>query len=85
MTVRVVPEFIPELPRYFGAQIRAKLAEAGPPDAEGRVTLDLAFESLEAARERLLGLGRAVEVLEPLPLRRSLADFAAQIVALYKG
>ncbi len=85
VTVRVVPEFIPELPRYFGAQIRAKLAEAGPPDAEGRITLELAFESLEAARERLLGLGRVVEVLEPLPLRRGLADFAAQIVALYKG
>jgi predicted DNA-binding transcriptional regulator YafY len=33
--------------------------------------------------ERLLGFGRAVEVLEPLPLRRSLLDFAEQIIALY--
>ena len=36
------------------------------------------------ARSRLLGLGRAVEVLEPEPLRRSLIDFAEQIVGFYK-
>jgi predicted DNA-binding transcriptional regulator YafY len=47
------------------------------------VTLDLAFESLEAARSRLLSLGAAVEVLAPAALRDSLLDFATQIVALY--
>jgi hypothetical protein len=38
-----------------------------------------------AARDRLLGFGRAIEVLAPEPLRLSLVDFARQIVDLYAG
>jgi predicted DNA-binding transcriptional regulator YafY len=53
------------------------------PDAEGRIILTLPFETLEDARSRILGWGRAVEVLEPSALRLSVADYAAQIVALY--
>jgi predicted DNA-binding transcriptional regulator YafY len=48
------------------------------------VTLDLPFESFVTARTRLLGLGRAVEVLAPEPLRKSLVDFAGQIVGFYQ-
>jgi predicted DNA-binding transcriptional regulator YafY len=81
--VRVAPAFIPALPRYFGSQIHARLAEAGPPDFEGWIELTLSFESFAAARERILGFGRGVEVLQPLPLRRSILDFAEQIVDLY--
>ena len=55
----------------------------GPPDAAGWLTLQLAFESLEAARTRILGFGRGVEVLAPYALRRSIQDYAEQIVALY--
>jgi predicted DNA-binding transcriptional regulator YafY len=82
-TVRVAPGFVPELPRYFGSSIHAKVAGAGPPDAEGWITLELCFESFEAARDRILGFGRGVEVLKPHPLRRSVLDYAQQIVALY--
>lgn len=81
--VRVAPDFVPILPMYFGDQIRPAIEQAGPPDAEGWIRLELSFESLEAARDRILGFGRGVEVLEPLALRRSVMDFAAQIVALY--
>ncbi len=81
--VRVGPDFIPWLPMYFGNHIRDKIAQAGPPDAEGWITLELDFESLEAARDRILDLGRGVEVLKPLALRKSIADYAAQIVTLY--
>jgi len=42
------------------------------------------FESLENARARILGFGGAIEVLEPLALRRSLADYARQIGAVYE-
>ena len=45
--------------------------------------MELAFESLEAARDRLLSLGSGVEVLAPPALRASLADYARQIVAIY--
>ena len=81
--VRISPALLPHLPGDFGD--RADLqARASPPDAEGWVALDLPFESLAAARTRLLGLGRAVEVLEPAPLRKSIIDFAEQVVRLYQ-
>jgi predicted DNA-binding transcriptional regulator YafY len=83
VTVRVAPDFFPWLPMYFGDSIRARIAQAGLPDAAGWVTLELSFESLAAARERILGLGRGVEVLKPVALRQSILDYARQIVALY--
>jgi predicted DNA-binding transcriptional regulator YafY len=82
-TVRVAPNFLAALPRYFGNDIHAKIDQAGPPDSEGWIKLELSFESFEAARDRILGFGRGVEVLEPLALHRSVLDYAEQIVALY--
>jgi predicted DNA-binding transcriptional regulator YafY len=81
--VRVAPGFLPELPRHFGQSIHAKIAEAGQPDREGWMQLELPFDSFETARARLLGFGRGVEVIEPEALRRSVLDFADQIVTLY--
>ncbi len=82
--VRVSPEAMPNLAEYVGDRARGGLLPLSPPDAEGWVTLDLPFESFFAARTRLLGLGRAVEVLEPESLRKSLVDFAEQVVGFYK-
>jgi hypothetical protein len=82
-TVRVAPTFVPQLPMYFGQAIHVQIAQAGPPDAEGWIRLELSFESFEAARGRLLGFGRGVEVLAPRALQRSILDYAEQIVALY--
>jgi len=83
VTVRVAPHLIPLLPLYFGDRVRPLIAEAAPPDAGGWITLTLVFERLELARERILGLGSAVEVIAPEPLRQSVIDFARQIVAFY--
>jgi len=83
VAARVAPALVPVLPLYFGDRIRDAIAQAGPPDAEGWITLTLPFERLEDARERVLGFGRAVEVLEPLELRRSVIDFANQIADFY--
>jgi predicted DNA-binding transcriptional regulator YafY len=83
VTVRVAPSLVPELYKYFGHRIRAEIAAAKPPDAEGWLTVELPFETLAGARDRLLSLGGAVEVLEPEALRKSVLDFATQIVALY--
>ena len=82
--VRVAPEALPMLAEYIGERARAQLTSHQIAEADGWVTLDLPFESFIVARSRLLGLGRAVEVLEPEPLRRSLIDFAEQIVDFYK-
>ena len=84
-TVRVAPSFVPSFPRYFGNQIHAKIAQADPPDAEGWISLELSFESFEAARDRILSFGRGVEVLEPPALQRSVLDYAEQIVTMYAG
>jgi len=82
-TVRVAPNFVSELPRRFGSQMHNKIAQAGPPDEAGWITLDLTFASFEDARDRLLGFGRGVEVLAPRALRRSVLDYAEQIADLY--
>jgi predicted DNA-binding transcriptional regulator YafY len=84
VTVRAAPGLIPYLPMYFGERIRADIAHAGPTDAESWIVLELAFESLESARDRLLGFGRAVEVLAPKALRESIVDYATQITQLYE-
>ncbi len=85
VTVRVAQDFVSELPVYFGDAVRNQIALAGetPAGAEGWLTLRLPFESLEAARARILSFGRGVEVLEPSALRRSIVDYAEQIVSLY--
>ena len=82
--VRVAPEALPMLAEYMGNRARGHIPARPAPDADGWVTLDLPFESFHAARTRLLGLGRAVEVLAPDALRKSLVDFAEQIVGFYK-
>ena len=43
----------------------------------------LRFESFEEARTRILGLGNALEVISPIPLRLSVKDFAFQIISQY--
>jgi len=82
-TVRVAPGVLPEIARSLGDSLDSRMAQAGRPDAEGWVTLELSFGSFEAARDRILGFGRGVEVVEPRALRTSVLDYAQQIVALY--
>jgi predicted DNA-binding transcriptional regulator YafY len=81
VSARLAPEAVRFLPLYLGEAARQALTEAPAPDADGWLTLSLTFDSLEAARARLLALGGAVEVLKPEALRLSLADFGAQIAA----
>jgi predicted DNA-binding transcriptional regulator YafY len=83
VNVRISGEMVPFLPMYFGEGIKAKIIQAGPADEDGWITLELSFESLEAARDRLLAFGRGMEVLSPRALRESILDYAAQITALY--
>ncbi len=79
-----MPLLMPELARFFGNSIDRAIADNPPPHDKGWITLTLPFESLESARERLLGFGSAIEVLAPLALRWSMLDYARQIVDLYQ-
>jgi predicted DNA-binding transcriptional regulator YafY len=63
--------------------VRASIAQAVT-DEQGRVQIDVVFESLEEARARCLSLGCAVEVLMPEALRMSIIDYADQILRVYK-
>ena len=83
VTVRIAPELTPCLRHYFGDLIREPSGKAGSADADGWTTLTLPFDTLEDARQRILGCGGAIEVLEPAALRRSILDFAQQAAALY--
>lgn len=77
----VAVEAITRLPLLIGVD-----ADAVPVASEGGwAAVTLTFASLEDARARLLALGGAVEILTPLPLRLSLADFARQAAARYEG
>jgi predicted DNA-binding transcriptional regulator YafY len=78
-SVRVAPGLVPYLPRLLGESLDL----SGAPDEEGWQPIELVFESLEEARQQILGLGGAVEVLAPRPLRESVCDFAQQAAALY--
>jgi predicted DNA-binding transcriptional regulator YafY len=81
--VRVSPLVLPYLAHALGDAIIRAAGSEEPLDVRGRQTITLIFETFEDARQQLLGLGRAVEVLAPQALRASVADFARQVVALY--
>lgn len=83
--VRAAPQLMPWLAAAFRAQDRQRITAVGSADDRGWVRLTLRYESFEAARAHLLGLGGAVEVLEPLPLRLSVLDYARQVVAVYQN
>jgi len=81
---RVSPQLMENSPYPFRESIQGEIDQTESPDPEGWTIMTLPFESLEDARARLLALGATVEVLKPLALRMSLADFARQIVGLYE-
>jgi predicted DNA-binding transcriptional regulator YafY len=82
--VRVSPQIQRSLRYYLDERFRSLSTRNIQADPDGWVTLDLPFESFATARMRLFGLGRTVEVLEPEPLRKSIIDFAEQIINLYQ-
>lgn len=83
MTARVSPMLQQFLPHYFGRMVETRVDDSKKIDDDGWITLNLPFESFEEARDRILGFGRAVEVLEPPELRESVIDFANQILDFY--
>jgi predicted DNA-binding transcriptional regulator YafY len=77
VTIRARSSLVPYLP--FEA-----ITAMDSTDSDDWITVEICFENFIEARTRLLGLGGAVEVLEPQALRLSIADFAAQIASVYR-
>src|SRR5690606_32445194 len=85
VTLRVPPSSGPLLALVLGEGIVAQLL-AAPQDEHnaGHALLNLTFDSLESACRQLLGLGTAVEVVAPQPLREMLHQQARLTLALYQ-
>jgi predicted DNA-binding transcriptional regulator YafY len=81
--VLVSPALAARLPRLLQNNQPDLLNTPPGMQREGWQAMRLTFESFENARTRLLGFGGAVEVLEPLALRISMADYAQQILGRY--
>ena len=64
-------------------QIRPLVDAARQPGEEGWMTLQLAFESFEVARSRVLSLGAGVEVLAPDELQSGIAQSVAELARMY--
>lgn len=67
----------------FGAAGVRALADAGPPDVEGRVEAELSVESEAVATGDLLRLGVEAEVLGPAGLRQAVAAAVAVLADRY--
>jgi predicted DNA-binding transcriptional regulator YafY len=80
--VRLRPDLV-EMLQYFQDPIIAELNGDCQVDGDGWYVTNLHFETLEEARKNLLNFGGAAEVLEPHALRKSIPDYAAQILTVY--
>ncbi|GAB7190938.1 YafY family protein [Kineococcus sp. NUM-3379] len=86
--VRAAEEALPSLRRVAGAAAQGEvpvLPRDLPRDARGRVEVEVGFDSERWAVMALLGLGAAVEVLEPAGLRAALAREVRLLAELYGG
>lgn len=81
--VRAAPSLVPYLVGNYRDPLRDPRSASEELDLQGRVELNLTFESFASAREHILGFGSAIEVLSPEPLRLSVMDYASQITKLY--
>jgi hypothetical protein len=68
----------------LGSAVAQSAAQtAGSADADGWVTLAIPIESIDQAAADLMSLGTDAEVLEPLELRRRIAETAHELSRLY--
>jgi predicted DNA-binding transcriptional regulator YafY len=81
--VRAAPHLVQLLAMAFGEGFLQLNTQEQKGESEQWVHIELTFESLEAARERLLAYGGSIEVLEPRALRLSMWDYARQIGGRY--
>ncbi|GGY39783.1 helix-turn-helix transcriptional regulator [Streptomyces djakartensis] len=85
VVVRLSPDGVRRLPYVLDSlSAREALAQAGAPDGDGWVTVELAVESEEVAHTQLTGLGPEVEVLAPRSLRERFAGDALRLAGLYR-
>jgi len=81
--VKVSPELIHQLSMYLGESGRYQIFETDSHVESDWTVATIYYENFFRARESILSMGKAVEVLEPEALKLSVIDFARQIVDYY--
>lgn len=86
VTARVSPAGLAALPHTVDLLAgRMAVASAGPPDADGWVTVTIPTEALEYAHTDLLRLGTDIEVLAPEELRDRFRQTAEALAQRYRA
>jgi predicted DNA-binding transcriptional regulator YafY len=80
--VRIKTELLAML-KLFRDPILPSVQDSTYPPIGGWQTMTFQFETFEEARKQLLNFGSAVEIIEPLSLRKSVQDYAEQIIKIY--
>lgn len=83
VTLRVLPEGVTPLTHHLGEGVMQLVIGAESMAADGSVTIDLLFASVEDACQKLMGLGTAVEIIAPHILRQQMAHMAKTILQTY--
>ncbi|MDD5265043.1 MAG: WYL domain-containing protein [Candidatus Bipolaricaulis sp.] len=83
VTARVSADALDELRRSAALRLEAAPSAHGPEDPRRPHRVRMRFATVEEARSHLLSYGGSVEVLDPLALRLTLADFAEQALRVY--
>lgn len=78
--VRVAPEIVPRL-RFAGRFARIERQES--PATDGWSKVEIRFETIDEAREYVLGFGGFIEVLEPAELREVVIAQAKAVLEFY--
>lgn len=82
VTIRFATDFLPVIVMVFGERINQQIRQAVP-DAAGRLTITILFESFEVACSRMLSLGARAEVIAPPELRVAIHRAAATMAEFY--
>jgi predicted DNA-binding transcriptional regulator YafY len=83
--VGVAPELGKRLGMYLGESVRYEIIKTERADESDWMFAIISFENFFHARESILSMGNAAEVLEPEALKLSVIDFAKQIVDFYQA
>jgi len=82
--VKASPGLVSKLDIYLREVEKYMVNENGISDDRGWKEVTILYENFFRARESILSLGRAAEVIEPEALKVSVVDFARQIVDYYQ-
>jgi predicted DNA-binding transcriptional regulator YafY len=83
--IKVTPNLLKSLPYFLGEGVKFNLFDIDKSNEHEWRNVTIWFDDMYQAREKILSMGNAAEVLEPEALKLSVIDFAKQIIEYYQG